>query len=323
MQLIETEQDFFKIQEKLAFIPLFQSKAWFNYQNNGKKSFVFLVDNKQDVSIALWGVVRSIPILKQKILLVNSISRKRGLSEKVVKKFFNEFLSHEFDAIEINDGTAYDIEFEIGIRRAGFFRPVNLTACPLSIVVDFERPFNFDRNWKRNIKKAIKADLQFMELKKVHETAQLISDLHLETAKTKKLNYHFDAESVFRCIKNECIRVFAVKSEQMILAVRVVYVKGNYSEDLIAANSFKSRANGATQFLMQNIFETLQSEGIKTFDFSRIPPSNHATDSVYTFKNATRGNKIQYNGEWVFYKSKIIEYFMAFYKCMILKKQRY
>ena len=107
------------------------------------------------------------------------------------------------------------------------------------------------------------------------------------------------------------------------IAARIIHFDKIYSSDVFAANSNEARNCGATYFMMQNIFELLKNEDLKFFDFGRIPPSNHETDSVYTFKNASRGKKVQYNGEWVVYKSKYMELLMLFYKLFKLKKQRY
>ena len=76
-------------------------------------------------------------------------------------------------------------------------------------------------------------------------------------------------------------------------------------------------------FLVESIFKDLAASGITHFDFGRIPPSDHSTDKIYEFKMATRGKKIQYNGEWTYYNSNLIEFMVLFYKAFKLKKQRY
>jgi len=48
-----------------------------------------------------------------------------------------------------------------------------------------------------------------------------------------------------------------------------------------------------------------------------------ATDAIYNFKNASRGKKTQYNGEWTYYKNSILEGLIYVYKRFVLKKQRY
>ena len=73
----------------------------------------------------------------------------------------------------------------------------------------------------------------------------------------------------------------------------------------------------------KHILELLKVEDYNFFDFGRIPPSNHHTNGVYIFKNGIKGNKIQYCGEWIYYKNSIFEEAMYLYKKYFLKKQRY
>ena len=145
-----------------------------------------------------------------------------------------------------------------------------------------------------------------------------------ELAELKQLPYKLEINSLRELLKTDKMRLYIVNDKNNNpIAARIINLNFPYSSDVFAANSLEARNCGATYFIMQRIFETLKEEEFKTFDFGRIPPSSHATDSVYVFKNASRGNKIQYNGEWVHYKSNLIELMMSFYKLFKLKKQRY
>ena len=155
------------------------------------------------------------------------------------------------------------------------------------------------------------------------ETKQ-ISDMFKELANLKGLGFHLETESLQILLASNDIRTFMVyNNKNHPVAARIVHVNNLFATDIFAANSLEARKCGATYFIMQHIFETLKEEGFQTFDFGRIPPSNHATDSVYVFKNASRGTKVQYNGEWTFYKKKYIEILLLAYKLLKLKKQRY
>ena len=145
-----------------------------------------------------------------------------------------------------------------------------------------------------------------------------------EMADLKGLAYTLEAASLLTLLSSSDIRTFMVYNNSNIpIAARIIHFDKIYATDIFAANSNEARNCGATYFIMQSIFEKLKKEGFKYFDFGRIPPSNHATDSIYTFKNASRGKKVQYNGEWALYKSKNMELLMLFYKMFKLKKQRY
>ena len=75
--------------------------------------------------------------------------------------------------------------------------------------------------------------------------------------------------------------------------------------------------------MVQSILEKLADENVQSFDFGRIPPSTHATDGIYFFKKSIKGLNTQYNGEWTYYKIKMLEYLMHFAKKFIAKRQRY
>ena len=51
----------------------------------------------------------------------------------------------------------------------------------------------------------------------------------------------------------------------------------------LRAIHLESRNNGATQYLMQNIFDYLSKLNIKYFDFSRIPVGKKGAQGVYDF----------------------------------------
>lgn len=322
---IKDKTKFFELQTKFKRIPFTQSEGWYDYLVCSGKQMVFFVDSEQEPKIACWGMVQKIPFSSKEILRIEGESYQNDLSEKVFKKFYTSLLNLGYQAIEINSNNTYNIEFEIGIRRSGFKRPLSFFSCPLTIEMDFNADFQFDNNWKRNVKKAIKLELKFKELLDVSfQEAEQISDMFKELANLKGLGFHLEEESLHVLLTSKDIRTFMVyNKENKPVAARIINVNMPYATDIFAANSMEARNCGATYFIMQHIFETLKDEGFKTFDFGRIPPSNHATDSVYVFKNASRGNKVQYNGEWVCYKSSFIEMLMCFYKLFKLKKQRY
>ena len=74
---------------------------------------------------------------------------------------------------------------------------------------------------------------------------------------------------------------------------------------------------------MQNIFEYLASKNIQFFDFSRIPIGKKGAQGVYDFKRSTRGQVIQYNGEWVFFKNERLRHLYYLYNLFFNKKDFY
>lgn len=322
---IHKPEHFFRLQAKLPHIPFTQSEAWYKYLKTNNTAFAFFVDDEKDTKIATWGRVQKIPVIGGNILRLEGESYIEDINEKIIRKFYYEIIELGYKAIEGNSNNLYNIEYEIGIRRTGFVRPLSFTACPLSIEIDLQKDFNFDGNWKRNLKKAVSHKLFFEEVTTI--TDDVLSDIILmfqEMADLKQLSYTLEKESLKRLLTSEGIRTFWVKDKiGNTIAARIIHEHNNYITDVFAANSLAARDCGATYYMMDSIFKLIKDEGKANFDFGRIPPSNHATDSVYIFKNASRGRKIQYNGEWVFYKNKWVEYLMFVYKQFIIKKQRY
>jgi hypothetical protein len=307
-------------------VPFSQSLGWYKYQKEKGNQIVFYVDDMNDPKICFWGIVISLPVFKNiKILKIDGEVYANHLTEKVFKKFYADIARLNHAGIEINSNNKYNIEYEVGLRRAGFIRPVGYFSCPLSIVVDLKGDFHFDNNWKRNVKKAVKENLVFKEIKEFTDNnLSIIIDMFNEMAAKKKLGYLLEKDSLKQLVNSKDIRTFFVfNAANKPVAARIIHQHNNFSSDVYAANSNEARTNGATYFMMENIFNVLKKEGKKSFDFSRIPPSTHASDSVYIFKNASRGEKIQYNGEWVYYKSSLIEGLMYYYKRFFNKKQRY
>lgn len=325
MTQISSADKFFKLQEKIPHIPFTQSRGWYDYVVCNGSVVVFYVDSEQEPKIMCWGVEYKIPFSSKKILRIEGESYQDDLTEKVFKKFYASLTKTKYIGVEINSNNTYNIEFEVGIRRSGFKRPIGFFSSPLTIEVDFKLNFKFDNNWKRNVKKAVKNELQFKELKdaSVLEITQ-ISDMFKELSDLKGLGFLLKIEALQLLIASKSIRTFMVyDNEKQPIAARIIHENKQYATDIFAANSMQARNYGATYFMMEQIFEKLKNEGCKRFDFGRIPPSNHATDSVYVFKNTSRGKKIQYNGEWAYYKNNLIEGLMYFYKRYVIKKQQY
>ena len=123
--------------------------------------------------------------------------------------------------------------------------------------------------------------------------------------------------------KDDNFKLFYTLKDDIPLCARIVYIKNGMAADVFAANSFESRKYSATHFMMERIFDHLKEQGIKVFDFSRIPPSNNETDSVYVFKNSAGGYPVQYNGEWIWSKKRIYSLAFCVYNFFIRKAHQY
>lgn len=317
--------DFFQIQKQFGFVPFTQSEGWYSFQKSKGKDIVFFVDNLKETRIACWGREYKIPFIGKKLLRIEGECYKPDVSEKAFKAFFSGLVNFSYVGIEINSNNTYLVDYEIGIRRAGFVRPISFHSCPLTIEINLDAPLNFDRNWRRNLKKAHDFGLVFSELKEFNDAMiSNIVQMFKEMSDLKKLKYQLEPISLSELLASRDMRTFIIKNrEDKLIAARIIHEHNRYLSDVFAANSNESRECGATYFLMDSLLNLLKREKKLKFDFGRIPPSNDSTDSVYIFKNASRGRKIQYNGEWTYYKKELVEYLMFFYKHFVLKQRRY
>jgi len=322
---IESSNDFFQIQKQFSFIPFTQSEGWYSFQKSKGEHIVFFVDNSKETKIACWGRERKIPFIGTKLLRIESECYQSDVNEKTFKTFFAGLVSLSYAGIEINSNNAYLVDYETGIRRAGFVRPISFHSCPLTIEINLDAPFNFDRNWRRNLKKAQDFGLVFSELKELDDTMiSIIVQMFKEMSDLKKLKYQLEPISLSELLASRDMRTFIIKNgEDKLIAARIIHEHNRYLSDVFAANSNEARECGATYFLMDSLLNLLKREKKLKFDFGRIPPSNNTTDSVYLFKNGSGGRKVQYNGEWAYYMNESTEYLMFLYRQWILRQKRY
>lgn len=317
-------EKFLSIHSFFTHIPYSQSEGWHKYLVARGENVVFYCNHEDQPSIAFMGRVKKVPFAG-KILIIEGELLADDISNETITDFYSEVVKLPYAGIEINSNNDYSIEFEVGVRRAGFLRPIGLSACPLSILIDLTNDLKFNRNWKYNFNKAIKAELIFNELTQPElPDLQIFSEMYSELASRKNLGYKLNPEALLSMVNGPNMRIFSVMTkENVIVASNIIYVNGTYSYDIFASNSNLSWENGATRFIVQKIFELLKSEGVTKFDFGRIPPSTHGSDGVYKFKNSVKGEKVQYIGQWSFYRKQLKENLMYLGRHFLGRTQRY
>lgn len=324
MERVSCKSSYFEIIQKFDLIPFVQSEAWYNFLKSKNENLIFYFDSEKDTQIAFFGREKKIPFTSLKILIIDTPLINKGLTEKAIRKRFLTLIEEEYVGIELDSITEYDVEFEIGMRRAGFFRPLGFTKCPLTIILNLKEPFNFDTNWKRNVRKSSEAGIITKEVSKPQMAdAQLFCRLFTEMKEFKNLKYSLIPQSIYSLLVSPNVRLFYAFENNQVISAQIIYVYNGNCYDIFRANMIKSRENNASYLLYDQIFAKLALEKHSFYDFGRIPPSNHATDSVYIFKDASRGRKVQYNGEWVYYKKSYFEDLIYLYKRGFLRKQRY
>ena len=315
---------FFSLQSNFPQIPYTASEKYYHYLKKKGDNCIFLINNVESPSIGAIGRIKKVPILGS-LLMIDGEILSDNISNHEVTDFYKEVIKLSYFGFEINSNNQYNEEYEVGIRRAGFLRSIFNLSCPLTKLIDLTGDVKYNRNWKKNYRKAIKSKLTFEEIYNPdQEIIRTFIDLFQEMSERKMLKFRLSYEGLLEMVDGESMRFFIVRSSQgEILSCRIIYVKEMFSADIFAVNTAKGNALGSSRFIVQSILEKLKNEGIETFDFGRIPPSSNETDGIYFFKNAIGGSIIQYNGEWVFYKNHLKEYMMLFLRRTIARPPRY
>lgn len=312
---------FFEIQLKyFKDIPFNQTKEWLESScfNNCVHYFV---SNTEKPEIACWGRVFKRRFIGNHLMIDGIATQTNNI--KIIRDFFQDLVRQGYSIIEISDIGIYSANFEIGIRQAGFVRPI-LSLSPLSLIVKTQEPFNFHRNWKRNVKKALQEGCEF-------EVVDVPSELHLnefvrlfnQLKLRKGLGFSISDKSLNILLKNRSYKMFFVKDKDgKYISGRILYVNNN-SYDVYAANSDEGISNGAAYFIQENILNYLKEMGVSQFDYGRIPPSNDEMNNIYVAKNYSGGEPVIYNGQWLYSKNKQTGLFYEFYKFIIRKQRRY
>ena len=323
--MIIDRHTFFKSQQKLQNVPFNQTEEWINKCEYFEEQCRFFIDDIHDPQIAFWGVV-----FKRKFignhLIINGESYRDGITSAHLRKFYLEIIALGFDIIEITSLNFYDIKYEIGIRRAGFLRPLGMRLSPLTIVIDVEGCRKTDKDWRRNTRKALSAELYFKHIEKPSiNDVETFCNIFSELKEKKGINYSLSSKSLFKLFNDSSYYklFFAYSKENIPISGRIVYVRGNRSFDVYASNSYEARKVGAAYFIIDEILGYLKKTKISLFDYGMISPSANVMDAIYIAKSYSGGEPTQYNSEWVFYKSNIVELLIKGYFYFFSKSIRY
>ena len=310
---------FFKLQDKFKNVPFNQTEEWLD-SHYAFSNVIYFVDNNDQPEICCWGVVFERKFIGLH-LIIEGITIKSN-DPTILKCFFKDIIELGYAIIELSDISWYNSNFEIGIRQAGFIRPLGLSLCPMTMVVDLQKPFSFHRNWRRNVKKANEKEITFkiVDNPTISES-QIFIDLFCQLKDRKKLNFSLDSKALLNLFQKKRFMIFfAQEKNGVFLAGRVIYLADN-AYDVYAANSDKGLECGAIYFLQEKILYYLKSLNMNLFDYGRISPSADHMNNIYVSKSYSGGRPLQYNGQWQYSKSKKIVFLYSFRK-FYLSNQR-
>jgi hypothetical protein len=308
-----TKKKFFEVQKAMHYISPYQDANWMAFIDIKDKDVNYFVDSTVNPKICCWGrITVKVPGIKILTIVGEATTYKPSLRE--FRDFWDaiiEFCQKDYSLIRITSDSLYDINFEVGIREAGFYRPIVYSNCPLSIIVNLNDQINRSRNWSRQYNFAITNGFKFKYISKPNEGhLKDLSQLHTEMSENKKLSGSLNPKLVQQLLEDSKFHLFMCYAEdETPLCARVVYCCREISYDIIAANGIASRSlKGSTHFLLESVFNWLKENGCKTFDFGRIGPGKSSSNSVYEFKRSSGGTMVPLNGEWVYPVKKWVEY---------------
>ncbi len=320
MQLI-SKADFFKATKTFEYIPFTQTEGWVGFCYPYKEeSTIYLVDNLSNPQIACLGHIKKMFGLSM-LLIEGECIKDLTINKQKFCIFYSQLSTLGYDMIELNSSLIYSADYEICLRRSGFKKPVGLFSIPLSILVKTKEKLQYNRNWVRNIKKAKEENLYFEKI--VNITSEITSQIeaaYKELTSLKNFSQTATSKQLNLMLSDENMHLFCVKNKDgKALCFRIIHINKDIATDVWAANIAESRSNNSTYFFIESILKYLAKKNVQYFDFGRILPGGNA-DSVYLFKQGIKGETIQYNGEWSWYKSPIYRPLMYFVKKYLMRK---
>lgn len=322
MSIVVSKETYFKSLKNFEQVPYTQTSGWCDYVACTKPdSTLFLMDSPSCPSIACQGQEKK--RLGKKMLLVEGLCfRSQNISSKTIKAFLEEIIRLHYDMIELTLNQPYFPELEIGIRQAGFLRPVGCFLSSLSLWIDITTPVDYNQNWKRNLKRAHSLPLLFEPIESPTEKDrdQFLS-MYSELQKDKGFSHRLTKKELSAMLCSTSFQLAFVKDSKGIpLSCILYHIVGTHAGLLYAAKSEAAKETGATFYMYEQLFAYLSQRGITCFDMEKLVPSTHSKNSVFLFKNGIKGRHVTYSGEWAWYKKSHYRPLLYFVKKYLMKK---
>jgi len=322
MNIIDKNR-FFEITQHFDYVPFTQSKGWWAFNSTKDENrFVFFVDNFDTPQIACMG--RTMRKFGLKMLQIDGecFAENQNINDKKIRDFYKEITQTGFDMIEINSSLPYNALYEIGIRQAGYLKPAGLFSTPLTILIDLQRPVEYDKNWQKNLRRTEKYQLNFVPvISPTDKDIQNYMLIHSEMVDIKKINDGLSLDGLKKLLQNNNFSLFFVETaEKERIAGIVTYTKNQSAISIFSATSSKGRQMSASYFLDDKLYHFYKEQDYISFDCGRISPAAHKKNDVFLFKNGVKGDYLLYCGEFSWYKRKIYRPMMYFVKKYLFKR---
>lgn len=229
--------------------------------------------------------------------------RHKQTKPTTICRFYEALRDTGVDMIEFNSRRPFSAEHEIGIRQAGFLRPVGSFSFQLTNLIDLTKPLSFNENWKRNLKQSSKWNFTFERID--IPTEQDLTDfmlLYEEMCSQKRLAVPFNSNLIQILLSDTHFHLCYIKDGAKRIATIIYHQSNNHCGLLYAATSTEGNQKHAGFQLYYHLLTLLQTEGIQTFDMEKLAPSTHSMNAVYLFKQGIHGEILSLCGEWSWYK---------------------
>lgn len=310
---------FYQTVETWEEVPFPQTAGWTLMQSGNKpKQLRYFLDEQI-------GCVSHVKrCLGLTLLMIDTECWKiSSLKPAVISRFYEAVRQVGFDMIEVNSRRPYRADYEVGVRQAGFLRPVGSFSFELTNLINLAKPLSFNENWRRNLKLSEEFGLFLQRLDR--PTDADIEDflaLYRQMCAHKNLPLPFSKEMLRTLLDDNHFRLcFLCRGEERLSAI-VYHHCGTHAGLLYAANGDKANEVHAGFQLYKQLLELLAGEGVLSFDMEKMGASVHSTNAVFLFKQGIRGELLPLCGEWSWYKRRWYGVGMYFVKKYLWKKQQ-
>lgn len=323
MGIIADKARYFEAIQCFEVVHYTQTSGWYDYVSCVKPdSTLFLLDDLSRPEIACMAQEKK--FLQKKMLLIEGVScRHTEVASKTIREFFVNIVRLDYDLVELNINQSYAVEWEIGLRQAGFLRPVGAFSTTLSLLVSLQEEIVYNRNWRRNLKQAHSQDLRFETIQTpAKEDVKVFLSMYKALQADKGFYFDLPENGLWALLSSPGFELCNVRDQQnKILSSIVYYTTGAEAGGLYAAKVEDSKDTGATFYMYEQLFRHLASRGYDLFDMAKLAPATHSKNSVFLFKNGIKGRYVTYLGEWSWYRKKYDRILMYFVKKYLMKKQ--
>jgi hypothetical protein len=322
MKIID-KNTFFDITQTFNYVPFTQSEGWWKMNSIKEENrFLFFIDSQEKPTLACMAFTMKRFGLKLLVIDGECFADEKSIDSKKIRDFYKKITQAGFDMIEINSSLPYSALYEIGIRQAGFLKPVGLFSTPLSILIDLQKPIEYDKNWQKNLRQTEKHHLLFIPV--INPTNKDVEDyilIHNEMKNKKGFYDRLSHKGLETLLQDNNFKLFFVKNElQKLIAGIIVFLRRDMAISIFSTTSEEGRQKSAAYFRDNEMYHFLQTKSFLHFDRGRISPAAHKKNNLFLFKNGVKGDYLLYCGEWSWYKKQIYRPLMYFVKKYLFKR---